>query len=104
MIGQTGLTGNHDEVPRLTRTGNANLADHQIVTANLAVVANLHQIVDLGSFTHSRGVERASVNGRSGPDFYIIADFHIPQLGHFGLPAVLMTIAESIRPQYGISM
>ena len=49
VIGHADLAGHDDVVPGRGRAGDADLADEQVVPADLAVVADLHQVVDLGA-------------------------------------------------------
>src|SRR5579885_3036944 len=64
VIRQAGLAGDDDEIARGARAGDADLADHQVVTADLAVVADLNQVVDLRARADARRPERAAVDGR----------------------------------------
>src|SRR5262245_971760 len=49
------LAGDHDVVARGAGAGHAHLADEQVVPADAAVVADLHQVVDLGPRADARG-------------------------------------------------
>ena len=50
VIDDADLAGDHDVIARAARAGDAHLADEQVVPADPAVVADLHEVVDLGAF------------------------------------------------------
>src|SRR5262249_20656193 len=73
VVRDADLAGTHHVIARAAGAGDAHLADEQVVLADLAVVADLHEVVDLGAGADARGLERAAVNRRAGPDLGVIA-------------------------------
>ena len=60
--------------PELAAAGNADLADDHAVPADLRVVPDLHQIIDLGAFADHRVAQRAAVDGGAGADLDPVLD------------------------------
>src|SRR5262249_36076035 len=61
-------------------------------------MADLHQVIDLGSSTDSGRLKCAAVDGCASSDFHIVANFDMAKLGHLHMLAVLQAIAEAVRP------
>ncbi|MEK7191792.1 MAG: hypothetical protein AAB153_05800, partial [Pseudomonadota bacterium] len=57
------------------------------VVANTDVVRDMHLVIELDAITDDGVVERATIDGRIGADFHIIADHDAPKLRDF-LPAL----------------
>src|SRR5688500_15748157 len=57
-----------DAVLEHSRAGEPSLACNQAVAANTAIVADLHEIVDLGALPYHRVAKGAAVDGRIGAD------------------------------------
>ena len=72
--------------------------------ADLAVVADLHQVVDLGARADARRLEGAAINRRAGADLDVVADLDAAQLRHLDVLAVLKTIAETIGAEHGVGV
>src|SRR5438093_3598192 len=104
VIGNADLTGDDHIISRSARAGNPHLADEEIVPADLAVVADLNQVVDLGTGADACGLEGAAVDGRAGADLDIVADFDMAELGDFDVPAVVEPIAKAVRPDHRVGM
>src|SRR5439155_5233970 len=83
------LTGHHDVIARTTRARDAHLADEQVVPADLAVVAHLHEVVDLGAGPDARRLERPAVDRRAGADLDVVADLDVAELRDLDVPAVV---------------
>src|SRR4051812_38378651 len=68
------------------------------VLAKLAVVPDVHQIIDLGAAANSRGFQRSAIYGRVRPDFYVVADFKVADLREFFVPPAfgIAYISEAI--------
>ena len=62
MIGESDLAGEHHIVACAARTSDAGLAANQIVTTDVTIMSDLHQVIDLGSGTDSRDSIRAAVD------------------------------------------
>src|SRR5437667_3465513 len=87
-----------------TRTGKSHLRGHDGVRANLAVVANVHQVVEFHALGDARVIERTAVNRRVGANFDIIANLHNPNLRELPLPPFPESVAESVRANHGAGM
>src|SRR5436305_10075649 len=98
MIADAGLARDDHLIAGPRRAGDACLADDDVARADLAVVADLHQVVDLGPRADARRAECATVNGRAGADLDIVADLDMTKLGNFHVLAIDVAIAEAIRP------
>src|SRR5258708_2412729 len=96
MIGHADLPGNNDVVARAARSRDAHLAGNQVMLADSAIMADLHQVVDFGSQPNARRLEGPPIDGRAGPDLDIILNFHSGQLWDFDVLALLQAVAESI--------
>src|SRR6266478_2213906 len=97
MVRDADLTRDHDVIARGAGAGNPHLTDQQVVSTDLAVVADLHEIVDLSAFANDRGLEGAAVDGGAGADFHVIADLHMAQLRNFVVTSVVQAVAEAVR-------
>src|SRR5262249_39443236 len=98
------LAGDHHIVASAAGAGNAHLADQQIVSADPAVVSDLHEIIDLRSFADPRGLERAAVDGRAGADLHVVADLDVAELWHLDMSAILKAVAKTIRANHRVGM
>ena len=82
--GKTGLRGDHD------------------VLSDLAIVADVDQVVDLGAASDARDFKGAAVDGRVRANLDVIADFEAPLLGKFfimsGCPVA--NVAEAVAAQH----
>ena len=76
----------------------------QVVPADLAVVADLHQVVDLGPRADARRLEGAAVDRRAGADLDVVADLDVAELRHLDVPAVLQPVAEAVGPEHRVGV
>src|SRR5216683_5328114 len=104
MVRNADLTRDHDVIARGAGACDSHLTDQQVVSPDLAVVADLHEIIDLGAFANDRGLERAAVDGGAGADFHVIADLHMAELRDFVVASVMQAIAESVRADHRAGM
>ena len=76
--------------------------DHDIL-ANLAVVADVHEVVDLRPAANARKVERAAVDRGIGADFDVIFNFQAADLGEFFVAAgrAVAHIAKAVAAKHG---
>ena len=65
----------------------------------LAVVGDLHQVVDLGAGADARGLEGAAIDRGAGADLDVVADLDVAQLRHLDVPAVDDADSRSRRPR-----
>jgi hypothetical protein len=81
--------------------GKAGLGCYYDVFANLAVVADVDQIVDFRAAANARDFERATINGGIGADFDIIFNLETAYLGKFFVSAGLLVahVTEAIAAQ-----
>jgi hypothetical protein len=66
------------------------------VSSDADVVGDHHEVVDLRTFADASRAERPPVDGRSGPDFHVIANFDMTELRHLFVPAGLKPVAEAV--------
>jgi hypothetical protein len=104
VVHNSGLSGDDHIVSRAAGTCDAHLANENVVPANPTIVADLNEIVDLGSFSDLGGLKCSSVNRGAGPDLDVVANFHVSQLGDLDVPAVVQTIAEAIGADHSVGM
>src|SRR5207302_939967 len=60
-------------------------------------VADLHQVIDLGSLADSGRMERAAIDRRAGADLAIVPYLDMAELGNLRVLAILHSITEAIR-------
>src|SRR5204863_3744499 len=81
MAGETTLAGNRHVIAQLGRAGNADLRDEQAMFADLHVVSDLDEIIDLGPLAYHGLAERRAIDGGTGADLDIVLDPHDSDLG-----------------------
>jgi hypothetical protein len=59
-------------------------------------VADLHQIVDLGTFTDYGIADSAAVHSGAGADFHVVLDNDPPDLRHLQMRPFVHDITESV--------
>ena len=64
--------------------------------ADIDVVRDLHQVVDLGTAADARAAEAGAVDGRVGPDLHIVLDDHDAHLRDLVVFAIDGRVAEAI--------
>jgi hypothetical protein len=100
MSRRTGL-GHHDRPPADDRpAGKTRLGDDQSVFANITVVSDLDQIVDLCTPPYARLVEGRPIDGGIRADFDIILDDDATTLSHRdGTTGFVRCVPETIRAE-----
>src|SRR6516225_8215362 len=93
------LARHDDVITRLAAAGDADLAAEHVMAADLVVVPDHDQVVDLGSLADPRGLEGGAVDRAIGPDLHVAANFQTPGVGNLDVPAVDLAIAEAIPSQ-----
>ena len=96
-LAETGLPTYHDMFAKHARTGQARLRGNHGVRANLAVVADVDQIVQLHAFSDARIIERAAVDRGVCADFDVVANFHNSGLRKFPVFSVTRSIPKTVR-------
>ena len=101
MTRRTGL-GHHDRSSTHDRpTGETRLGHDQGVLADVAVVSDLDQIVDLRTPSNARLVQGRAIDGRVRTDFDVVLDDDATALSHRdGTAAFIQHIAEPIRAEH----
>src|SRR4029077_15945665 len=66
--------------------------------ANLHVVPDVDEVVELDALGDTRVVQRAAIDGGVCADLYVVADLHDAHLRKFPVSAIAVNVAESIRP------
>ena len=76
------------------------------VLAELAVVADVHQIIDLRAAPNAGRLQRAAIDGRVRPDLHVVADFKFSDLRKFFVtPALrIANITKAIAAQHRARM
>src|SRR5208282_6796139 len=74
------------------------------VLANHAVVANLHQVVDLGALADPCPAEPPAVDRRVRADLDVIPDLHVAHLGNLLVGAVHLLVTKTVRAQHHTRM
>src|SRR6266545_3768989 len=101
VVGDTYLPRQDRPVADPAGAGNADLGDQDHVLADLAVMPDLHQVVDLRAPADHRVAERPPIDGAVGPDFHVSVDPQAAHLGDFAMGRAVERIAESVGAQHG---
>ena len=91
------LPGEDDVVAGRTRPGDADLGGEDVVPADLAVVPDHDEVVDLRPGPDPGRAERAPVDRAPGADLHVVLDLDPPQLRHLRVLTVLGPVAEPVR-------
>jgi hypothetical protein len=87
VVDNPDLASDYHVIARAARARDPDLTDKEIVPANLAVVANLDKVVDLGTGSDPCGLKRSTIDRRASSDFDVVADFNVSELRHFYVSA-----------------
>ena len=82
MAGDTYLAGQGDVVADRGAAGYPHLGDNHAVAPDLAVVGDLHQVVELGALLYQGRLQGGPVDGRIGADLHIVLKHHDADLGN----------------------
>ncbi len=104
MTYSTGLTTKGNIWAGVGGTGDACLSNDKVSRANMAVVANMNQIVNLSALANNGGANGSTVNAGMGTDFHIILQHYIAYLWHLGMNAILAGKAKAICTNYSRAM
>ena len=63
--------------------GKPGLSGDHYVFPDLAVVPDVHQIIDLGAAADACNLQRSTIDGRVGPDLDVVCNFQVPTWGNF---------------------
>src|SRR6266850_1314927 len=111
IVSQRDMRGHHgiaaaDELPAdLRGSPHHEAGREEAVLAQVAVVRNVADIVQLGAGADVGGRERGAVDGAVAADFDPVADYHIAEVRDFSRPAVRVHgIAEAVAADAGMRM
>src|ERR1700730_396414 len=104
MIGDTDLARQDGAVADRARARDTDLRHEDDVLPHVAVMPDLHQIVDLAAAPDARFAERRPVDGGIGPDLHIVLDPQPAHLGNLAVGRPVEGVAEAVRAQYGTGM
>src|SRR5262249_7835762 len=96
MIGDADLAGDDHVVAGCGGAADADLADEDVMFAEVTVVPDLHEVVELGPLADTRCLKSAAVDGGASTDLDIIAQDDVAHLGHLDVPSVVQAITEAI--------
>ena len=80
MIADADLTRQNDVIAGRNRTGDADLAAQDVVPADLTVMTDLDEIIDLRPRPNVGGAEGGPVNGGACADFHVVVDIDLADL------------------------
>jgi hypothetical protein len=75
---------------------NSDLRHDQTMLANDDVMADLHEVIDLGALADNRRPKRAAVDGDVGSNFNIIVDDDLADLRDFPLNAGVQDVTKTV--------
>src|SRR5690606_21377919 len=98
--------GDHTPPPDLRAAGDARPRRHRGVRADMHVVRNLHEVVDLHAVLDDGVLDGAAVDGRVRTDLDVVADQDAAELRHLDPAAVreILGEAEAVRADHGAGM
>ncbi len=94
----------HDRILQRHAAADPRLRHHDAVAANHHVVADLHEVVDLGAFADHGVADAAAVDHRAGTDLDVVLDDHTPDLRDFEVAIGAHEIAEAVLPDAAARM
>ena len=101
MPNRAGLAAKGNIRPGCSGAGNAGLSHNQVARANLAVMADMHQIINLGSLANYSRADSSTVYTGMGANLHIILKNHVAHLRHLGMHAILRSKPEAVRTNHG---
>src|SRR6202035_1870783 len=101
VVGNAGLSGHHHIIPDFDTARYADLRDNDAVSPDLAVVSDLHQIVDLGALADDGVAAGAAVDGRIGADLHIVLNDDAAGLRDFLMALRARQIAKTVLADTG---
>src|SRR2546421_7116750 len=101
MVGEARLARQEHVVLDVGAARDSRLTGDQTARPDAAVVADLHEVVDLRPRADDRVVNAAAVDGRVRTDLHVVADDAAPHLRDLArqLAALARHVAEAIRPE-----
>ena len=96
MARETDLPRRDHEIAERGRTGDPGLRHQHAMAADDAIVADHHEVIDLGAFADHRVAVRAAVDRRIGADLDVVLDHHPTDLRNLEVTAWPHSEAEPI--------
>src|SRR2546425_5743212 len=96
VIGDADLPGQDHTPLEPGRAGNSDLGHDDAMLADLHVVADLDEIVDLGAAPDHRLPQHRTIDGRVGADLHVVLDHHRSQLGDLAVAVAVPGITEPL--------
>src|SRR3990170_2794577 len=100
VVNDADLSRQHGAAPDAARPRDPYLGHEDHVLAQLTVVPDLHQIVDLAPPADHRVAQGPAIDGRVGPDFHVIADAQPAHLGDLAVDRAVERVAEAVSPEH----
>src|SRR5882672_2760015 len=104
VVGHADLPREHGPAPDLARARHAHLADQDHVLTDIAVVPDLHEVVDLRAAPHDGRAHGGAVDGGIRSDLDISLDDESTHLRDLLVGGSVEGIAESVGAQHGAGM
>src|SRR5208282_5338526 len=101
LLPKTRLAAHHYVLAEIARAGKTDLCGHNGVRADLAVVCDVHQVIQFNAFPDARVVERTAINGRVGANLNVVRDFDDSGLRKFPVAALALRVAETVGSNHG---
>src|SRR6185369_15370083 len=80
------------------------LGRHNYVAPDAAIVADMHQVVELGPITDRRHTQRRAIDTGIRTDLHAVANFDTPNLWEVFIDPVCKHIAEAIGANHAAGM
>ena len=97
MIGDSDLPTDYDSAANDAATRNTSLSGYNCVFADLDVVGDLNEIINLDAVGDARGVERSPVHGGVGANFDVITNFYMSDLRELPMAPFPEDVTEAVR-------
>src|SRR5438128_11521815 len=96
VVGDAHLPGEHDAPADPARPGDSHLGHDDRVLADLDVVTDLHEVIDLGSAADDRLSQGGAVDRRVGADLDVVLDQHGADLRDLPVFFTVEGVAEAV--------
>src|ERR1700730_17472690 len=100
VVGHANLHGQHGPVAHPRGARDPDLGDQDHVFAHVAVVPDLHQVVDLAAAAHDRLAEGRAVDRGVGPDLDVVLDAQAAHLRDLAMGRAVEGVAEAVGAQH----
>ena len=104
MVRDADLPGEDHTAPDPARARDADLGDDDRVLADLDVVRDLHEVVDLGAAPHDRVAEHRAIDRRVGADLHVVLDEDPAHLRDLAVRLPVECVAEAVGPDHRARM